>query len=55
MNYSNSLTKVHGILARYIRASRCKDKRSIYNELTVRDYGMAEYMMLIVTMEETTG
>ena len=53
MKYSDSLTKVSGILARYIRASRCKDKRTIYNKLTVKDYGMADYMMLVLAMEET--
>ena len=36
MNYSDSLTKVCGILARYIRASDCKDKRTINNQLSVR-------------------
>ena len=53
MNYSDSLVKVSGIMARYIIASRCKDKRSIYDELTVLDYERAAYMMLVVAMEET--
>ena len=30
MDYSDSIIKVRGIMARIIRASRCRDKRSIY-------------------------
>merc|ERR1711940_331668 len=55
MNYSDSMLKVRGIMARYIIASRCKDKRSIYDELTVLDYERADYMMLVLSMEETVG
>ena len=52
MNYSDSVLKVRGIMARIIRASRCKDKRSIYDELNVEDYEKASYIMLIVAMED---
>ncbi|MCP4995043.1 MAG: hypothetical protein GY934_14860, partial [Gammaproteobacteria bacterium] len=55
MNYSDSMLKVRGIMARYIIASRCKDKRSIYDELNVLDYERADYMMLVLSMEETVG
>ena len=53
MNYSDSLIKVRGIMARYIIASRCKDKRSIFDEPSVLDHKRADYMMLVVAMEET--
>ena len=33
MNYSDSIVQVCGILARYIRASCCKDKRTIYADM----------------------
>ena len=49
MNYSDSLVKVRGIMA---IASCCKGKRSIYEELTVLDYETADFMRLVVAMEE---
>ena len=44
MFYSDSITKVHGIMARYICASLHKDKRSICDDLTVAEYEKADYM-----------
>jgi hypothetical protein len=53
MFYSDSITKVRGIMARYIRASVHKDKRCIYDDLTVEEYEKADYMMLVLAMKET--
>ena len=53
MFYSDSITKVRGIMARYIRASVHKDKRSICDDLTVAEYEKADYMMLVICMKET--
>ena len=44
MFYSDSITNVRGIMARYIRASVHKDKRSMYDDLTVEEYEKADYM-----------
>ena len=53
MFYSDSINKVRGIIARYIRASVHKDKRCIYDDLTVEEYERADYMMMVVSMKET--
>ena len=53
MFYSDSLDKVRGIMARFIKASVEKDRMAITKPLTVEDYEKADYIMKIIAMKET--
>ena len=53
INFSNSLTMIHGIMVRLLCAHNCLDKRSIFNEISMKDYEVTDSMMFVMLMEET--
>ena len=53
LEYSNSLLKVRGIMARTLRAVSSKNKESIEAELEVEDYERADQMIAVLAMRET--
>ena len=53
MAYSDSLDKVRGIMARFIKASVERDRMAIIKPLVVEDYEKADYIMKVIAMKDT--